>query len=139
MFNKVFNEKTQSAQVAASRDLTKNPFLRYTKASIELKMDFASKLMMDMSIQPQLRSDKAFEFLLLSDALEVFSVAGDQLEVNDSTTAVDILVAVTGKSWEELNAPTVADKVAEKTSSFLDKALGKLNKVATKLAEKTAK
>lgn len=138
MFNKSFNAQTQSAQMNDHRDIAKNPFVRYTKATIETQLYTVATIIATPGVEVQLIADKAMELVLLNDAMELFKLGTEVgFDVQPDTKAVTVLEHLTGKTWQELNAPTTSDRVADTMNSFFGKALGVINKGATKLAEKT--
>lgn len=136
MMNK--NTNTQAIQVEAHRDITKNPFVRYQKATVDAMIQATLAIMTTPGTELQLVADKAIELTLLNDAKQVFETGVDGgLEVTPATTGVWVIEQLTGKTWKELNAPTPADKIATGVSSFLNKALNSISKGAQSLADKT--
>lgn len=135
MMNKA---NVQNAQVESHRDITKNPFVRYQQATIDAMIASTLAIMTTPGTELQLIADKAIELTLLNDAKGVFAAGVDAgLEIAPTTTAVSVIEELTGKTWQELNAPTTADRIASGVSGFLNKALNAVSKGAQSLADKT--
>lgn len=129
---------TQQPQVTDHRDITKNPFLRYQLTTTEAMVQSCVSIITSPGVEPQFLADKAMELVLLNDAMEVFEagrIAG--LEITHSTKGVWVIEQLTGKTWQELNAPTLANKASDAFGSLMGKAMDNIHRSASKLAEST--
>lgn len=132
------NQNVYQPQTAGARDITKNPFLRYTTASLQLLMIQSATIIQTPGVQAQLLADESNALVLMNDALEVFQVAQlGGLSVKSSTTGVDLIEQITGKTWKDLNDPSIVTHGKEMFDSFVGATLSAVNKAASKLAEST--
>jgi hypothetical protein len=125
-------------QNAEHRNIAVNPFVRYKESTIQGLLNQAIIVVQTPGTEVQLIADTAVQITLLNDGLGVFNAGREaELEMTENTTGIWVIERLTGKTWKELNAPTLADKAAQVTGSVFNKFLNAVSKGASSLADKT--